>query len=169
MLCISHALAQQFGATPANIHWKQINTDTVRIIYPSGQDSIAQHIAAITRLEQRKYAGTMGNEVHKINIVLRNELTYFNGYVGLGPYRSEYYLFPQQNAFELGSQSAADMLAVHEYRHVEQYSNFRKGLSKAAYILFGENGQALANNAAVPNWFFEGDAVYNETKFNKAG
>src|SRR5438067_9704904 len=90
MLCISQAFAQQFGATPSGIRWKQINTDTVRIIYPAGQDSIAQHIAAITRLEQRKYAGTIGNEVHKINIVLRNELTYFNGYVGLGPYRSEY-------------------------------------------------------------------------------
>src|SRR5690348_2069984 len=132
LLCITHAFAQQFGATPASIQWKQINTDTVRIIYPAGQDSIAQHIAAITRLEQKKYTGTIGNEVHKINIVLRNELTYFNGYVSLGPYRSEFYLFPQQNAFELGAQGAADMLAVHEYRHVEQYSNFRKGLSKAA-------------------------------------
>ncbi|TKK67411.1 hypothetical protein FC093_14010 [Ilyomonas limi] len=169
ILSVIPAIAQQFGATPSGIKWKQINTDTFRIIYPAGQDSIAQHIAAITRLEQQKYAGTLGNAVHKINIVLRNKLTYFNGYVSLGPYRSEYYLLPQQNAFELGAQSAAGLLAVHEYRHVEQYSNFRKGLSKTAYILFGENGQALANNAAVPNWFFEGDAVYNETELTKQG
>ena len=133
-LGVNPAIAQQFGATPANTRWKQINTDTARIIYPAGQDSIAQHIAAIIRLEQQQYAGTIGNRVHKINIVLRNELTYFNGYVGLGPYRSEYYLLPQQNAFELGSQSAADLLAVHEYRHVEQYNNFRKGLSKIGHI-----------------------------------
>src|SRR5690242_1693885 len=103
ILFINQAVAQQFSATPAGIRWKQINTDTVKIIYPAGQDSIARHIAAITRLEQQKYAGTIGNQVHKINIVLRNELTYFNGYVSLGPYRSEFYLLPQQNAFELGA------------------------------------------------------------------
>ncbi len=170
LFCVAgYSFAQQFSGTPANIHWRQLNTDTLKIIYPSGLDSIARHIATITQQEQKKYAGTIGHTVHKINIVLRNELTYFNGYVSLGPYRSEFYLLPQQNAFDLGAQSAADLLAVHEYRHVEQYSNFRKGLSKTAYYLFGQNGQALANNAAVPNWFFEGDAVYNETELSRQG
>jgi hypothetical protein len=37
------------------------------------------------------------------------------------------------------------------------------------HILFGENGQALANAAAVPDWFFEGDAVYNETLLSEQG
>jgi hypothetical protein len=41
--------------------------------------------------------------------------------------------------------------------------NFRKGLSKFAFFLAGEEGLVLANNAAVPNWFFEGDAVLQET------
>ncbi len=35
--------------------------------------------------------------------------------------------------------------------------------------LFGEEGQAIANNATIPNWFFEGDAVYNETNVSKQG
>lgn len=168
-LCHTTASAQQFGGTPADIKWKQINNDTLRIIYPKGLDSIAQRVAALAGYEQRNHSQTLGSGVHKINIVLRNELTYFNGYVGLGPYRSEYYLLPQQNALELGAQSAADMLAVHEYRHVEQYNNFRKGLSKFAYTLFGQNGQALANGASVPDWFFEGDAVYNETMLTEQG
>ena len=36
-------------------------------------------------------------------------------------------------------------------------------------VLFGENGRALANAAAIPDWFFEGDAVYNETLMSTQG
>ena len=161
--------AQDFSGTPFDIRWKQIKTDTARIIYPAGEDSLAQRVAALVHYQQRTFSNTLGNDLHRINIVLRNELTYFNGYVQLGPFRSEYYLSPQQNAFELGAQSPADLLAIHEYRHVEQYNNFRKGLAKTAYVLFGQNGQALANDASIPNWFFEGDAVYNETLLSKQG
>ena len=78
-------------------------------------------------------------------------------------------LTPEQNAFELGSMSWPDLLSIHEYRHVEQYNNFNIGLSHTMHILFGENGQALANAAAVPDWFFEGDAVYNETRLSEQG
>ena len=168
ILITSSLSAQQFSGTPANIRWKQIKTDTARIIYPAGEDSLAQRVAALVHEEQRKFS-TLGSDVHRINIVLRNELTYFNGYVQLGPFRSEYYLTPPQNAFELGSQSVTDLLSIHEYRHVEQYNNFRKGLAKVVYILFGQNGQALANDASIPNWFFEGDAVYNETLLSQQG
>ncbi len=163
-----HLFAQQFSGTPANIRWRQIKTDTARIIYPEGEDSLAQRVAALAHYQQKKFS-TLGNGVHRINVVLRNELTYFNGYVQLGPFRSEYYLTPPQNAFDLGSLSVTDLLSIHEYRHAEQYNNFRKGLSKTAFVLFGQNGQALANDAAIPNWFFEGDAVYNETLLSEQG
>ena len=52
---------------------------------------------------------------------------------------------------------------MHEFRHVEQFNNFRNGISRLAYYLFGDEGLSVAVNAAVPDWFFEGDAVYNET------
>ncbi len=161
--------AQSFGGTPAGLRWKQIKTDTARIIYPMGQDSLAQRVAALVHFQQRQDNVALNCRIHRINIVLRNELTYFNGYVGLGPFRSEYYLTPPQDAFTLGATSVTDLLTLHEYRHVEQYNYFRKGLAKAAYLLFGENGQALANDAAIPNWFFEGDAVYNETLLSEQG
>ena len=35
--------------------------------------------------------------------------------------------------------------------------------------LFGEEGYALAINASIPDWFYEGDAVYNETFLTKQG
>ncbi len=52
---------------------------------------------------------------------------------------------------------------------MEQYNNFNIGLSKILSDIFGDEGQALANNAAIPNWFFEGDAVFNETSVSRQG
>jgi len=52
---------------------------------------------------------------------------------------------------------------------VEQYNNFDVGLSHVFKIIFGENGQAFANAISVPDWFFEGDAVYNETLLSRQG
>ncbi len=161
--------AQQFGGEPASVKWKQVNTDTVRIIFPEGMDSIAKRIATITSKEQQQYAGTIGDNLHKVSIVLHSQTIFSNGFVALGPWHSEFFLTPDQNAFELGSMSWPDLLSVHEYRHVEQYSNFNVGLSHAMHILFGQNGQALANAASVPDWFFEGDAVYNETLLSEQG
>ncbi len=89
--------------------------------------------------------------------------------MGLAPFRSEFQLTPEQNSFDLGSLPWQKMLAIHEYRHVQQYNNFRVGLSGAFYYLFGEGGQALANSLAIPNWFWEGDAVYQETLVSDQG
>lgn len=161
--------AQVFGGNPASVKWKQINTDTVRIVFPEGLDSIAQRVAALTHYMQRTSAATIGGDKRKVSIVLQNGVTYSNGYVGLSPYRSEFYLMPPQSPLELGAQSWADNLAIHEFRHVEQYSNFRHGLSRLMSFLFGQDGQALANAGAVPDWFFEGDAVYNETLLSLQG
>ncbi|MEO8711394.1 MAG: hypothetical protein ABI405_04675, partial [Parafilimonas sp.] len=164
-----YANAQQFGGEPSTVKWKQVNTDSVRIIFPAGMDSTAKRIADITLKEQQQYGSTIGNRLHKVSIVLHNQTIFSNGFVTLGPWRSEFFLTPEQNAFELGSMSWPDLLSVHEYRHVEQYTNFNVGLSHTMHILFGENGQALANAAAIPDWFFEGDAVYNETLLSEQG
>ena len=100
---------------------------------------------------------------------MQNQTTIANGYVGLGPYRSEFYLTPAVNNFDQGSVAWGDGLAIHEYRHVQQFNNFRNGISKLMGTLFGEEGYALAINASVPDWFYEGDAVYHETILSRQG
>ena len=161
-------VGQQFGGNPSAIKWNQVNTDTARIIFPVGMEESGRRVASIIH-ELQKNNATLGKRLRKINIVLQNQGTVSNAYVGLGPYRSEFYLFTPQNSFQLGSLNWVDNLALHEYRHVQQYNNFNVGLSKVASILFGQQGQALANAAAVPDWFFEGDAVFNETSLSKQG
>lgn len=161
--------AQQFGGNNSSIHWKQIKSKPARVIFPDGADSIAKRILDIIDHLDSTTLKSIGIKKRKINVVLHDQTTISNAYVGLGPFRSEFYLTPVQNSFEQGSTPWPDQLASHEYRHVQQYSNFNVGLSKILGILFGQEGQALANDGAIPNWFFEGDAVYNETTLSSQG
>ncbi len=160
--------AQNFGGNPATTKWQQQNNEAVRVVYPAGIDSIAANIAWVAqRLADNPQ--TVGNRLKKITVLLQPELTRSNAYVALGPWRSEYFVTPPQNPFELGSQDWVTNLAVHEFRHVQQFSNYNAGLTKFVGTIFGQLGQALATAAAVPDWYFEGDAVWSETKNSTVG
>ncbi len=161
--------AQQFGGHPSSQKWQQLNTDTARIIFPVGMDSQANRVASIVHYLAQNKPVSLGNQLQKVNIVLQNKTTIANGYVGLGPFRSEFFLTPPMNNFDEGSIGWADQLAIHEYRHVQQFNNFNHGLSKAMKFIFGEEGYSVAINAAIPDWFYEGDAVYNETILTSQG
>src|SRR5215203_543873 len=161
--------SQQFGGFPPSVKWMQINTDTARIIFPAAVDSQAQDIAAILHNMMMQRPNSLGNNLRKINVVLHNNTTLANGYVALGPLRSEYYLIPGSDIFEFGANPWHKELAVHEFRHVQQYNNFNKGISKVGSIIFGQEGQALFNALVIPNWFWEGDAVHSETSLTTQG
>ncbi len=168
------SFSQQFGGNPPSLKWKQVNTDSVRVIFPAGLDSQVNRVASIVHwLAAHPSAGSqsisLGNQLKKVNIVLQNQTTISNAYVGLGPFRSEFYLTPFANNFQEGSIAWPDILSVHEYRHVMQYNNFKNGLSKFMYRIAGDDGLSVAINAAIPDWFYEGDAVYNETVMTNQG
>src|SRR5687767_11550842 len=91
--CLSHLLlftlflqAQQFGGTAPSVKWKQINNDTLRVIFPAGLDSQAKQVADISLRLSRETVNSIGNTIRKINIVLQNQTVISNGYVGLGPF-----------------------------------------------------------------------------------
>ena len=162
-------IAQQFGGNSPSTKWKQINTDSARVIFPVGLDSQAQRVASIVHYLASEKPVSLGNQLKKISIVLQNQTTIANGYAQLGPFRSEFYMTPDFNNFNQGSIGWSDQLALHEYRHIQQFNNFNNGLSKLMKVVSGEEGYSLAINAAIPDWFFEGDAVYNETVLSKQG
>lgn len=169
LFCSCASVAQQFGGHRPSVRWQQVNMPEARVIFPQGLDSTAARVAAIAQRLNSMTLPTIGGRNHKINIVLQPYTTVSNGYVGLGPFRSEFYLTPSQNSFELGSLPWHDMLAIHEYRHVQQYNNFNVGLARVARLIFGQYGQELANAATIPNWFYEGDAVFQETLVSTQG
>ncbi len=153
LLFFNSVQAQQFSAYPPATKWKQINTDTSRIIFSGPAAKEAQRVSTI--IHQMAAANQqLGNQFKKINIVLHSNTTLANGYVGLAPFRSEYYLVPGGNIFDFGNLPWAEQLAIHEYRHVQQFNNFNKGITKGLGYIFGEQGRALANGLAIPDWFF---------------
>lgn len=168
-LIVANVNAQRFGATPPGVKWRQINSDTVRIIFPEGLDSQANRVASVLHYQAAKKPLALGSRLKKIDVVLQNQTTVSNGYVGLGPYRSEFYLTPVPDNFSQGSMNWADQLSLHEYRHVQQFNNFNNGLSRVMRVLFGQEGYALATNASIPDWFYEGDAVHTETVLSNQG
>lgn len=168
LLC-DRSEAQVFGGNPPSIRWKQVNNKYARVIFPVGLDSIARNVAAIVQALNPTTKTSIGDKEQKIDIVLQNQTTASNGYVGLGPFRSEFYLTAPQNSFNIGSLPWEKQLAIHEFRHVQQNNNFNVGLSHLARVIFGQEGQALFNSVVIPDWFYEGDAVYNETNTSRQG
>lgn len=175
-LCLALALtlahsagAQQFGGNRPAVKWRQVNSDTVRVIFPAGLEAQGKRVADVVHHIARSHTATLGTTVRKVDIILQHETMQSNGFVQLGPFRSVFYLTPPPNSADLGALNWADQLALHEYRHVVQNNNFRKGVSKAGYYVFGELGQAAVTNIAVPDWFWEGDAVVTETALSQQG
>ena len=169
LLFTGDTFAQSFGGFSPSLKWYEINTDTVRIIYPDGQEQQAQRLVNAIHYLKKNDTESIGDKAFKIDIVLNNQTTVTNGSVGIAPWKSHFVTTPLQNSFTLSALPWMDLLAVHEYRHVIQLSTARRGLSKLLYTLFGEESWSGAANLAVPDWFFEGDAVWAETSLSPQG
>jgi hypothetical protein len=163
------AIGQNFGGNPSWQKWLQINASTARVIFPNETDSQAKRILLINQLLNNTTLASIGNQTRPWNIVLLYQTTLSNAYVRLAPVISEYYMTPSQNNFSVGSLRWDDNLVIHENRHMQQFANFNKGFTKLFSFFLGQQGQLLANGIAIPDYFFEGDAVYQETLVSKQG
>ncbi len=161
--------AQNFGGNPTSTKWMQVNTNSARVIYPKGLDSQAQRISSVVQMLDTTTLNSIGDKRRKWNIVLLNQNTEANAYVRLAPVISELYMVPPQNNFSNGSLRWDDNLIIHENRHMQQFANFNHGFTKAFSFLFGQEGQLLANGLTIPDYFFEGDAVWQETLVSQQG
>lgn len=160
--------AQEFGGNPPRMKWRQINTDTARVIFPENMVDEAQRVANTVHYLNKNHRESIGYNQKKIDIVLQNQPVISNGYVGLAPFRSEFYLNAPQNNFDLGS-NWLDLLSIHEYRHALQFMNTRRGLTKVASVLAGDLGWSYFSSLSIPNWFWEGDAIASETALSAQG
>lgn len=161
--------AQIFGGNPPALKFYQLNTDTVRIIFPKALEKEAREIAWLSHQLAKNAPASLGNKLRKFDVVLQNQTTSSNAYVGPAPWRSEYFMMPDLHNLSASSLSWHQSLLVHEFRHIEQFSNFNKSIPKTLGVFLGQEGQALAMGAAVPDWFWEGDAVWQETMITQQG
>src|SRR5687768_13178891 len=111
------ALSQNFGGFPPNTQWRQLNSDTARIIYNAPAKYQAERILSIINKMAAEKPQGFSDNLKKINVVLHTNTTLANGYVALAPFRSEFYLIPGGNIFEFGTLPWYEQLAIHEYRH----------------------------------------------------
>lgn len=166
LLLVCHA--QTFSGHPMGLHWSKLNSSEVNILFPQGLKQKAEHV-----YHRIKYYydndSSLGNNRFKLNLVLQNQTVRSNGYVGIGPFMSEFYLTPPWDPYVLGSVDWTELLTIHEYRHVLQAMNSRKGIAKWLYLLMGEETWGASYGLAIPDWFLEGDAVAAETRYTIGG
>lgn len=173
LLSIPQIFAQEnsvsLSQNPASLKWSQIKTPHFRLIFPREIKATAERTANVLETVYQPVSKTLGREPRPISILLQNQTTVSNGFVTLYPRRSEFYTTPPQDYTLLGTNNWLDLLAVHEFRHIVQNDKALTGTTKLMYQLFGANGLGLVTSLAVPNWFWEGDAVGTESVFTPSG
>ncbi len=154
---------------PPRVKWRQIKTPEFNFIYPENYENQAQRVAMRMQHIHGPGSRTLNTRPRRYPIVLQNQSAISNGFVTLGPRRSEFFTMPPQNYNFLGTNDWMDLLAVHEYRHMVQFDHSRRGFNKLFSWVFGENTQAAWAIMAAPLWFWEGDAVAMETALTPSG
>ncbi len=164
---VQHSEAQFFvnGESPASVRWMQIITPRYQVVYPMGIQKEAELL--ISNLE-RTAALTLKPyhlPAKKVPILLNMTSVRSNGFVTWTPRRMELIVTPPQDSY---AQDWIGQLSLHEYRHVVQISQLDQGFISALKYATGEI--AMGGGAAImPTWYYEGDAVLNETRLSESG
>ena len=164
----SFGQAYDLGLNPPSIRWYQINTNKVRVVYPQGMEQGAQRVTNLVHAMYDSNYYSLGEKRGKVDMVLQNQSMQSNGFVTVGPFRSELITTPPQLNYT-GSDDWLDLLTIHEYRHVEQYVNSEQGITKLGSLLSGQFTWGSMRGLAIPAWFSEGDAVFMETMLTNSG
>lgn len=171
-LCASPAIGQvpsnPLGLNPFGLKWQQIKTERVEIIFPEELQPQAQRVANVVHYLWDNQRKSVGDKAEKVTILLQNQTTNANGFVTVGPYRSEFYVTPPQFNIS-GAADWLDLLAIHEYRHVQQFSNSSRGVTKFFRTILGSWVWGGFLGTALPRWYLEGDAVGTETALTLGG
>ena len=162
----SYAQFYDAGQEPSKLKWEQIKTKHFKIIFSNDFTTKAYELASI--LEKYSYYNSLSLKAKTpaIPAVLHNRMAISNAFVGWAPRRTEFYTIPPQDSY---SQDWLEQLALHEGRHILQFSKMKQGFSKALYYIFGEQMIAGVLGVFVPMWFIEGDAVCMETALSNSG
>ena len=168
LLPLARAGAQYYdtGQDPASLKWLQIKTDHFRVIFPDDFGVEATRYARLLEESYRQLSVLYPAVRTKIPVIIHNHSMQSNGYVSWAPRRMELFPLPGQDNLPM---HPARQLTVHETAHVLQLGSLNgKGLGRALTWIIGEQAVGIAA-VEVPNWAFEGDAVWAETATGLSG
>lgn len=167
------ASAQFFvpGDDPGRLKWNRMDTESYRIIYPQGTDSLALTYAR--KLEKYKIPVSRtsgyvtGEGDGKIMPVVIHAYQDANGSVAWAPKRMDMFAVP--SAYDPEPLPWSTMLAVHESRHVSQMQFGLTERQKPGKWFLGEGWNIVAFLLYPSTTMTEGDAVVAETALTPSG
>ncbi len=166
---ILHFLTNGYSQqNPSSLKWKEINSEHAKIVFPSELENQAQKVANLIDYLYPLETKTLTGKPKKLPLLIYNQSTISNGFVGMRPWRSAWYATPSQYASDLGTEDWFYTLGSHEFRHAVQYAESNKYFTRFMSILFGQTG-ILMGQYSYPYWYFEGDAVCMETALSQSG
>jgi Tol biopolymer transport system component len=152
---------------PSKLHYKKITTDNFEIVFPEEISEKAQQTANVLENLYQSNTNKLQSYPKPISLIMYNQSATSNAYARIAPRKMGWYVTPIQNS-SLGITDWFTTLSLHEYAHVIQYNKNKQNFTKLASIFFGDFGHAVFQYS-IPDWFFEGDAVYSETVFSESG
>ena len=162
----SQVPSNPLGNDAFGLHWKQINTERVKVIFPEGLAPKANRIVNIIHDMWDLETPSIGDKNKKVSIVLHHQTVLANGFVTVAPFRSEFFMRPPQ--FDYAT-DWVDHLTIHEYQHVKQFNYTKKGITKIVSQVLGDWAWGGMIGLALPRWYYEGDATIAETVFSQSG
>lgn len=165
----SIALAQiDLAQDEPDLKWRQIENENFKVVFPDFAEGSAHYVLNLLNYYKPIVDQTYSQNPRKLTVVIRANTSDANGFVTLAPRRSEWFL-NRSSSPQVGSLEWLQALAVHEYRHVAQFDYLRRSNNQLAYFIGGEELLGSMLVISIPNWYFEGDAVWAETKYSNAG
>lgn len=160
------------GDEPASARWRQKTTDSYRLIYPAGLDSLAEQYARSLEQYKQAVSGSIGyvpNQSYRkpMPVVLHPHNVRSNGSVVWTPRRMDLYTSP--SAYAPDAIPWIQELSIHESRHVAQMQFARSGWTRPFHYISGELFAGAAAGLYGNQVFFEGDAVATETALSHQG
>ena len=174
LLFLPLSLSAQFyvtGDDPGRLKWNFIETESYRVIYPQGADSLARVYGA--KLEKYKIPVSRtsgyitGEGDGKIMPVVMHAFNDANGSVAWAPKRMDLFTIP--SAYDPEPIPWTNMLSIHESRHVTQMQFGQTEKLKPGNWILGQGWNIVSFLLYPGSAQTEGDAVIVETAFTPSG
>ena len=174
LLLISPSVSAQFyvtGDDPGRLKWNSIKTESYRVIYPQGCDSLARVYGR--KLEKYKIpvsrtSGYMtGQGDGRLMPVVLHAYNGSNGSVAWAPKRMDMFTIP--SAYDPEPMPWSTMLSVHESRHVTQMQFGLMSRMRPGNWFMGQAWNILTFVLYPGISKMEGDAVIVETAYTPSG
>lgn len=152
----------EFDQNPPNLKWRQIQTERFQVIFPSDFESRAKELVLQLDSLMALVNADLRASSSRTPIIFQNQSVFSNGFVQLAPRRSELVTTPPSGG---ENQDWLHHLTIHELRHIGQFDRL-VGRMRAPF--FEQLGLAMFG-VHLPNWFYEGDAVWIESRLTPGG